>query len=188
MVSNMGDPIFHNIIFDVDPVPNLPVSERIESSKNKGIKAATPDIVVFDEGALPVEPILSLIFESLAAQEVSLLARGDTIDGQHVDYSPISNLKMIAAAYNSKNIINIPGTLEQYFKNFGIRLDTHVPERGTGPNGAILYIDRTNTDPIQKNRLLIDVVAMKTNEEVEIQILNSGTYLNDIIEPMEELS
>jgi hypothetical protein len=50
----------------------------------------------------------------------------------------------------------------------------------------IVYIDKNNPDPIQNNRLVIDVVGMKTNEQVEIQILNSGSYLNDIIEFTEE--
>jgi len=170
----------------VDPTPNLPEAEPYESSSESGVKSATPDLIIFDDTALPVDNLSSLIFENLGAQESINILRNDTIDGANVDYSPVSNLKKVAAAYNPKNMLNVPGTLEQYFKNFAIRLDTHVPERGTGPDGSIVYVDRNNSDPLQKNRLVIDVVGMKTNEQVEVEILNAGVYLNDIMESMEE--
>lgn len=173
-------------LYDVQPVPDTPKAEPSPTDTSKAVKAATPDVIVFDDGALPIDSITAMFFESLGAQEAINIVRNDTIDGANVDYSPISNLKQLAAAYNSKNMLNVPGTLEQYFKNFAIRLDTHVPESGTGPNGSLIYIDRNNPDPIQNNRLVIDVVNMKTNEQIDIQILNSGTYLNDIIEFTEE--
>lgn len=170
----------------VDPTPNLPEAVPYSSKSETGIKSATPDLIIFDDTALPVDNLSSLIFENLGAQESINIIRNDTIDGANVDYSPVSNLKRLAAVYNPKNMMNVPGTLDQYFKNFAIRLDTHVPERGTGPNGNIVYIDRNNQDPLQNNRLVIDVVGMKTNEQVEIQILNAGVYLNDIMESTEE--
>lgn len=174
------------VINDVDPIPNLPDSIAYSSNSESGIKAATPDLIIFDDGAQGIDGISALLFEQLGAQEAISILRSDTIDGAHVDYSPISNLKKISAAYNSKNMLNVPGTLEQYFKNFAIRLDIHIPEIGTGPNGADMYIDRNNPDPVQNNRLVIDVVNMKTNEQVEIQILNSGNYLDDIMNYTEE--
>lgn len=170
----------------VDPVPSLPEAVPYTSKSETGIKAATPDLIIFDDNALPIDDLSSLIFETLGAQESINIIRNDTIDGANVDYSPVSNLKKLAAAYNPKNMMNVPGTLEQYFKNFAIRLDTHIPERGTGPGGVLLYIDRNNPDPLQQGRLVIDVVGMKTNEQVEIQILNAGVYLNDIMESTEE--
>lgn len=171
---------------DVDPVPILPDSISYTSSSESGIKAATPDLVIFDDGALPIDGISALLFENLGAQEAINIVRSDTIDGAHVDYTPISNLKKISSAYNAKNMLNVPGTLDQYFKNFAIRLDIHIPEIGTGPNGAGMYIDRNNPDQVQNNRLVVDVTNMKTNEQVEIQILNSGIYLDDIINYTEE--
>jgi hypothetical protein len=170
----------------VDPVPNLPEAVPYESVSEKGVKSATPDLIIFDDTALPIDNLSSLIFENLGAQESINILRNDTVDGANVDYSLVSNLKKISAAYNPKNMMNVPGTLEQYFKNFAIRLETHIPERGTGPGGSIVYIDRNSQDPTQKNRLVIDVVGMKTNEQVEIEILNAGVYLNDIMESTEE--
>lgn len=170
----------------VDPTPVLPETEPYRSKSSTAVKAATPDLILFDEVGIPVEALSSLIFESLGGQEAINIVRSDTIDGANVDYSPISNLKKLASAYGPKNIMSVAGGLEQYFKNFAIRLDIHTPERGTGPLGASVYIDRTNPDPVQKNRLVVDVINMKTNEQVDIQILNSGTYLDGIIDTTEE--
>lgn len=170
----------------IDPAPVLPESEPYSSKNSTAIKAATPDVILFDDASLPIESLTSLIFENIGGQEIINMVRSDTIDGTHVDYSPISNLKNLSALYSSKNIINVSGGLEQYFKNFAIRLDIHIPERGTGPLGSSVYIDRLNQDPIQKNRLVVDVVNMKTNEQVDIQVLNSGVYLDGIIDTTEE--
>lgn len=175
--------------FPVEPTPPLPEAQPYDQKLETGIKVATPDIIL--EADVPevvetVAPLKPMLFESLGAQESLSFVRNDTVDGANVSYSPISNLKQIALAYSPLNMLNVPGTLSQFFKNFAIRLDIHIPESGTGPNGSSLYIDRLNTDPVQKNRLVIDVVNMKTNEQVEIQVLNSGAYVNDIIESTEE--
>lgn len=171
---------------EVEPTPTLPESEPYSDKASTAVKAATPDIIIFDDAGIPVEALSSLIFESLGGQEAINLVRSDTIDGANVDYSPISNLKKLASVYGPKNIMSVSGGLEQYFKNFAIRLDIHIPERGTGPQGTTVYIDRNNADPSQKNRLVVDVTNMKTNEQVDIQILNSGTYLDGIIDTTEE--
>lgn len=170
----------------VEPTPVLPEAEPYSGKSSTAVKAATPDVILFDDAGIPIEALSSLIFESLGGQEAINLVRSDTIDGTNVDYSPISNLKKLASAYGPKNIMSVAGGLEQYFKNFAIRLDIHTPERGTGPQGSTVYIDRTNADPVQKNRLVVDVINMKTNEQVDIQILNSGTYLDGIIDTTEE--
>ena len=171
---------------NVSAVPLIPQSLPYNVKTTKSVKAATPDIVLFNEEAQPVEAMSGLIFENIGGQEIINISRTDIIDGKNVDYSLISNLNQVNSVYGPKNMLNVPGTLDQYFKNFAIRLETHVPESGTGPGGAIVYIDETNIDPVQKNRIVIDVVAMEKNEQVEIQVLQSGKYLDDIIEFLEE--
>ena len=171
----------------VDPTPILPESQPYDPNKSSGIKAATPDIIIFDEKNNSVDGLASLIFENLGAQELINLVRSDTIDGKNVDYSPISNLKLLDSQYNSKNIISVPGGLDQFFKNFAIRLDIHLPEVGTGPGGTTVYIDKNNPNDQQRNRLVVDVTNMKTNEQVEIQVLNAGSYLPAIINSTEDL-
>ena len=54
-------------------------------------------------------------------------------------------------------------------------LSTKIPEVGTGPNGEIVYIDQETGD------IVVNVINMAAEEQVEIQILNSGDLLNDTI-------
>jgi hypothetical protein len=143
-----------------------------------------------------------LIFEKIGGQELINMTRHDTVDGRNVTYQPISNSSQISDAYSPNNLINISGTLEEYFANFAIRLDTHIPESGTGPlepqvgatKRTYVYLDTEGTEEgfvdielgINRNSLIVDVINMQENEQVEIQILNSGIYLDDIIESTEE--
>lgn len=170
----------------LEPTPQLPESKKYEGATEKAIKIATPDIILFDEEAIPVDVMTDLIFEQIGGQEIINIARNDIINGQNVIYSLISNVPQIAYDYSPKNIFTVPGTLDKFFKNFAIRLDIHIPESGTGPSGRFVYIDKNNPDESLRNRLVVDVVNMKTNEQVEIQVLDFGNYITDIIGNAEE--
>jgi hypothetical protein len=113
----------------------------------------------------------NLIFEQIGGQEIINISRNDIINGQRVTYNLISNTDQINNAYNPKNIFTVPGDVESYFKNFGIRLDTHIPENGTGPQGQVVYVDETNIIPQKLIDWLVDVTNMRLNEQVEIQVL-----------------
>jgi hypothetical protein len=179
---------------DVNPVPSLPESIPYNINTTKSVKVATPDIVLFNEDAQSVEAMADLIFENIGGQEIINISRQDIIDGKNVDYSLISNLDKISARYNPKNILNVSGTLEQYFKNFAIRLDLRIPENGTGPDGKYVYIDNSQIANetvgidmgINSGSLVVEVIGMKSNEQVEVQVLNSGEYLDGIIGTLEE--
>jgi hypothetical protein len=170
----------------IEATPALPQAKKFEGTTEKAIKVATPDLILFDEEGLPIDIMTDLIFEQIGGQEIINIARNDIINGQRISYNLISNADQINNAYNTKNIFGVPGTLESYFKNFAIRFEIHVPERGTGPNGEIVYIDKNNLDEKKKNRLVIDVTRMGVNEQVEIQVLNSGEALGDILDITEE--
>jgi len=166
---------------DLDAKPLLPDSKKYSGASEKAIKVATPDLILFDEAGLPVEIMTNLIFEQIGGQEIINISRNDIINGQKITYSLISNADQINNAYNPKNIFTVPGAIESFFKNFSIRLDTHIPERGTGPQGQVVYVDRANQVPVQKNRLVVDVINMARNEKVEIQVLNAGVSISDIL-------
>jgi len=170
---------------EVEAKPLLPKSTKYEGASKKAIKAATPDLILFDEAGLPIEIMTNLIFEQIGGQEIINISRNDIINGQRVTYSLVSNADQINNAYNPKNIFTVPGAIESYFKNFAIRLDTHIPERGTGPQGQVVYVDRLNLNPEQQNRLVVDVVNMAKNEQVEIQVLNFGFPISDILDEEE---
>ena len=164
----------------VDPTPQIPDSQ-INSKKTNGIKVATPDLIVFNEAALPVDALSQLLFESLGAQEIVNISRSDIINGQNVAYSLIGNLDSLRQRYNSENIFSLPDNSKKYFKNFGIRFDVHYPEKGTGPSDQRAYIVEEESAVAKPGDLVIDVTNMETNERVDVEILRSGFSLGDTI-------
>ena len=167
---------------DVNATPDIPDIQATQSATSgQAIKIATPDIILFNEDAIPVEVMADLLFEEIGGQEIISIARNDIVNGQSVSYSLIGNLNGLQRRYNSKNIFSLPDTIEKYFSNFSIRFDTHVPESGTGPNDSRVYIEQEGTFTIGRGDLIIDVINMETNERLDIEILKSGTPLSDTI-------
>lgn len=165
----------------VDATPSIPESTTTSSTASSGIKVATPDLVIFNESALPVDALSQVIFEDIAGQEIINIARSDLINGQDVSYSIISNLNSLQRRFNPNNIFSLPDTSDKYFRNFGIRFDIHVPETGTGPSGQRSYIVSQDTAVEKRGDLVIDVTNMETNERVDVEILRAGEPLSDTI-------
>ena len=167
---------------EVNATPDIPDIQSTQAeSSSQGIKIATPDIILFNEDAIPVEVMADLLFEEIGGQEIISIARNDIVNGQNISYSLIDNLNGLQRRYNSKNIFSLPDTIEKYFSNFSIRFDTHVPENGTGPEGQRVYVVQESTTTSVRGDLVIDVVNMETNERVDIEVLRSGTPLSDTI-------
>jgi hypothetical protein len=139
------------------------------------IKIATPDIILFDDQAIEPEIMTDLIFENIGGQEIISISRNDLVNGQDVIYSPIKNLSKINFEFNSRNILSTENTSEEYFENFPIKLEQKLPDFGTGPNGEIIYFDPITED------LIINLINIENDEQVEVEILSSGTILNDTI-------
>jgi len=157
----------------VKALPNIPVPL---SSVTKYSKAATKDIILIDEKDVPIDVMTNLLFEDIGGQEIIGISRHDTIDGQNLEYTPIRNLSAILSQYNSQNIISIPNSSDAFFRNFPISLDAYLVEYpdGTGPNGESVYIDPITGD------LVINFINLPTEEQVQVEILNSGTIITDI--------
>jgi hypothetical protein len=139
------------------------------------IKIATPDIIILDDQPIEVEIMTDLIFENIGGQEIINISRNDIVNGQEVIYSPIKNLSKINLQFNSRNILSTENNSSEYFENFPIKLEQKIPETGTGENGEIIYIDTITGD------LIINVVNIETDEQVEVQILEAGSIINDTI-------
>lgn len=219
---------FPTIVNDVDPgvspTPDIPKSSRPTTVVYKKTKPATPDLIRFSEvstSVLPTEVMTKLLFENVGAIELINIARSDLINGQNISYNLISNSSIIDQTYKPTNLIRIPGSIEETFKNFGIRFAPHVPSVGTGP--LQYYIGALNADPgcagypvldkatdeliacyltyqealsdlenISPPRdivysepstgdVVVDVTNMKTNERVQIEILDTGSIENGTI-------
>ena len=158
----------------VNETPQVPAPVASQPS-NSGVKSARPDIIDYEESRVPAEVLQQLLFENLAGQEIINIARNDTVTGQNVSYSLISNIDELNIRYNSKNIFNIPGSSEAFFSSFPIRLEVHSQnELGEEP-----YID-------ENGDLVINVTLLNDDEQVEIQTFNSGSLVGDTIYMEEE--
>jgi hypothetical protein len=145
------------------------------STVNPATKSATLSHIALTNPELPVEVMTDLIFENIGGQELINISRHDLINGQDVSYSPIKNLKDIYIQYNPNNIIRLESTADTYFKNFSIKLEGKLPAYGTGPNGEVIYIDPTTGD------LIINISSLEPDEQVDVEILDSGEILNGTI-------
>lgn len=154
----------------VSPTPaTATTTTTVSSTATTQVKTATKDIILFDDGAVPVNLMADLIFEDIGGEELISIARRDTVNGQKISYQPIKNLSSIEQEYNANNIISLQATADKYFANFPIKLDDRIPEEGTGGNGDYVYID-----PLTGN-LVVEAVNLESDEQVEIQIATSGT-------------
>lgn len=163
-------------------IPEIPAQQSTSRpSSRSAVRVATPDLIVFDQDAIPVDALTSVFFEDIGGQELINISRNDIVNGQEVSYSLVGNLRGVQRRYNTDNIFSLPDTINKAFKNFSIRFDIHVPEIGTGPNNSRAYILNQDTSIARRGDMVIDVTNMETNERVDIEIVRSGTPLSDTI-------
>jgi hypothetical protein len=168
----------------MDSKPQAVSDNNYDSNTSDSVKVATPDIILLTEEALSPEVMTDLIFEDIGGQEIINIARNDIINGQNVLYQPIKNITSLFYQYNPQNIVALQKTDKEYFKNFPILLQTHIPECGSGyqivdgvqvSNCKHVYID-----PITDS-LVINVINMLPGQEVEVQIMTTASVLDDTI-------
>lgn len=163
---------------DVSAIPNVPETNlSSKRSATVGIKSATPDLIIFNEAGVSVDAMSAAIFENIGGHEMINMLRHDTVNAQNLSFNLIPNSTKIAKTYSPLNLIGAPGTISEYFKNFPIRLDTHFPEGTSANNSDNFYIDRV----VDVGALVLQVTAMEVNEQIEVQVLSAGQYLDDII-------
>jgi len=162
-----------------DATPAQP-SANTQSVVTPAIKIATPSLVALSSPPLDIEYMTDLIFENIGGQELINISRNDIINGQDVIYKPIKNISNIFFQYNPQNILRLQDTSATYFQNFPIRLETKIPNIGNGPNGQIVYMD-TDTESSTYGSVIIEAIALEPGEQVEVQILSSGSVFDDTI-------
>jgi hypothetical protein len=164
-------------------VPQSLGNNTYNSDTSDSVKIATPDIMLVED-VIPQQIMPNLVFEEIGGQEIINISRNDIINGQNVLYQPIKNITSLFYQYNPQNIVALPKTDRDYFKNFTVSLQSHIPNCGSGydivngvqvPNCKYVYID-----PVTSN-LIINVVNMLPGQEVEVQIMNTSTVLDDTI-------
>jgi len=168
----------------MDSRPASVTSNSYDSETNDSVKVATPDILILTEEAMSPEVMTDLIFEDIGGQEIISIARNDIINGQNVLYQPIKNITSLFYQYNPQNIVALQKTDKDYFKNFPISLQSHIPECGTGydivSNAEVSNCKYVYVDPATGN-LIINVINMLPGQEVEVQIMTTASVLDDTI-------
>jgi hypothetical protein len=159
----------------IDPEPMTPATTPttlapvVSQPAPPPVKTAPIDTVLFDDEGTPIEVMTDLIFENIGGHELINIARNDIVNGQQISYQPIKNLSSIQQQYNPNNILGLQSTSDKYFANFSIKLENKIPQPGTGPNGAHVYLDN-NT-----GNMIIEAINLEVDEQIEVEITTSGT-------------
>jgi hypothetical protein len=149
------------------PIPSVP-GQFSKFTPAQQIKVATPDIILFDDGAVPDEVMADLIFEDIGGQELINIARFDTINGQNISYQPIKNLSLINQQYNPNNIIGLQKTSNSYFAGFAIKLEDKIPKITNSPDNNPVYMDLFGN-------IVVEAINLNSDDQIEVQIIVSGT-------------
>lgn len=180
-------------IKSVDPIYLSAVAgipEPSQSKKDDSVKIATPDLILANDEMMSIEIMTDLIFEDIGGYELATISRHDLVNGQKVIYAPIKNLTDLYLQYNPNNVLRLQSS-DSYFKSLSLSILDHIPVCGTGydlvgtdpdltkrtkvPNCKSVYIDPITGD------LVINVVNVKENEQVEVEILTAGNIFDDTI-------
>jgi hypothetical protein len=145
------------------PAPLLPTFIPITSSIT-AIKQAPIDTVVFNEDTVSIQQLTELLYEQIGGMELINISREDTVSGQDVIYSPISNIGSIWGQFNPNNVIAVGSSFDTFFSRFAIDLIL----RG-------MNIPYFNED----GDLIIEIDDVLSDEEIHYQIASSGT-INEV--------
>ncbi len=160
------------------------------STEDNSVKIATPDLLVFGEEVVAIEIMTDLIFEDIGGHELATISRNDLVNGQTIIYSPIKNLTDLYLQYNPNNVLRLQSS-DSFFNSLALSIPNYIPAYGNGYtlegndpdltkrkkvfNGKSIYIDPISGD------LVINLINIKDNEQVEVEILNAGEIFNDTI-------
>jgi hypothetical protein len=173
----------------MDPRPLSTETTTYNSSTSSSVKIATPELLNFSDSTLTEDVMVDLIFEDIGGQEIINISRNDIINGQNVTYQLVKNLSDLAYQYRSENIVPLSRTDKDYFKNFAISLYDKIPECGSGYDPFVLVdapplrignCKYVYVDPISGD-VVIDLVNLRPEEQVEVQIISDITQLHDTI-------
>lgn len=155
----------------VSATPNMPSSNRNE---RQSVKIATPDLILLSEDVVDAEIMADLLFEQVGSQEIINIARNDIVNGQSVVYRPIKNLSELATKYSPQTLVAMQNPTNTFFNNFSIKLENYIPTVGNGPGGLSVYLN-------ENNDLVLEFVGLKEDEQIQVQVLESGQVLDDTI-------
>jgi hypothetical protein len=166
------------------------IPKPANTSTSDSVKIATPDLLIFGEEVVAIEIMTDLIFEDIGGFELATISRHDLVNGQAVTYTPIKNLTDLYLQYNPNNVLRLQSA-DSFFNSLAISLTNYLPRYGNGYdlvgtnpdltkrvkvyNGKSIYIDPISGD------LVINLINIRENEQVEVEILTAGGTFDDTI-------
>lgn len=181
-MSNSKDPLYLSAVAAIPEVST--------KKDDNSVKIATPDLILSNDETMSIEVMTDLIFEDIGGYELATISRHDLVNGQKVIYSPIKNLTDLYLQYNPNNVLRLQSS-DSFFKSLSLSIFDRIPACGTGydlvgddpdltkrtkvPNCKPVYIDPITGD------LVINLINMKENEQVEVEILTAGNIFDDTI-------
>jgi hypothetical protein len=158
---------------DISATPNTPGSSEI-SPTDKQSKPASPDLILLNEEAFPIEVMTELLFEDMASLELLNFARHDTVNGINIKYHQISNLDKIETIYGGAKLIALQNTSEQVFSKYPLKRYSYIPDTTDDPSGfnSQVYLD-------SDGNLVIELQNLSNSSQIEVEFQSADT--NDII-------
>jgi len=161
---------------DVQPKPDQGTVQNIATTTtvvSSGVKIATPETYEL----YPTSPsgivAAQMFLEMLGGNELIELSRHDLVNGFNTKYQPIKDAQIIATQFNAFNIIPLQDTLPNYMDNFPIKLEERIPNTTA---------DQPSNVTIDDNGIItIELVNLKPDETVEVEIFYQGEILDDTI-------
>ncbi len=155
----------------VSPVPATPSNAvSLNQVVGNAVKVSTTDIIIKEQESIPLGLQYELIFEEIAGEEIINIVRHDTINGQDIVYSPIKNIKSISLQNSPFNILSLQGSSDKTFNAFPIKMESYV-----SLEEPLVYYDKATMS------LVIEISDVPNDKQIEVQIMSSGTILDDTI-------
>jgi hypothetical protein len=171
----------------ISPYPDLPKSASSElwilrqNLEAKAIKTAPPITNLISQTIVPEDDSAMAFykeFEYFNATALSTILRNDMVNGQNINYLPITNISNINVAYNPNNLVKLQSTLQSYFEKFEFNLDKYTPIAAE-PNEE--YVPYQTPETVADYEITIDFADIIGTERVEVEFLVMDTAFNDTI-------
>lgn len=165
-------------VFDIERKPLNAVPEQTFDANppyqlvSKAVKVATPETYELYPTSPSAVVGAQIFLELLGGNELIEISRHDLINGYGVKNQPIKDAQIIATQFNAFNIIPLQDTLPNYLDNFPIKLEEKLPN---------LAADESNVTIDDNGIITIELINLKPDELVEVEILYQGEILDDTI-------
>lgn len=158
---------------EVRAIPEQGIGQISVPVISGGVKVATPETYELYPSSVERVVAAQMFLEMLGGNELIELSRHDLINGFNTKYQPIKDAQIVATQFNAFNIIPLQDTLPNYMDNFPIKLEERIPNTTA---------DQPSNVTIDDNGIItIELVNLKPDETVEVEIFYQGEILDDTI-------